>query len=674
MLLLWAGGALAQPSATQPHVTVSLAAEQTALSPGAKARIGLHFALEDGWHVYWRNPGDSGEAPKVRWTLPDGFAAGDVHWPLPQRIRTGPLVNFGYEREVLLPVELTVPAGATSGRLQADVSWLVCQEDCIPGKATLVLDLPVGPAAPDARWAPRFAKALAEVPAEGAASLEDAGDGHVALTVPGAGVAGATYAFFPAAGDVIDLAAPEAATVEGDTLRLRLKKGRLAPATMTSLEGVVVSSTAGGRSGLFVRAGPPTAAPAEAPLGLVFALLFAFLGGALLNLMPCVFPVISLKVLGFVEQAREDRRKVRQHGLVFAAGVLVSFWVLAGTLLALRAAGEQLGWGFQLQSPVFLALLAAFIFVLALSLCGVFEVGLSLTALGGAGGGGGLGGSFTTGALATVVATPCTAPFMGPALGYALTQPPALAMLVFTALGAGMASPYVLLAWFPAALRRLPRPGPWMVTFKQVMAFPLFATVLWLLAVLGLQAGAMALVEVLGGLLTLAFAAWLWGRLQLRHLGGAKLAAAVGLTLLIAGAGLALGIRAAARPAAPSQAAGVDDFWSPWTPDAVASLRAAGKPVFVNFTAAWCISCQVNERLVFSTDDVRADFAAHGVAALKADWTNKNEEIARTLASFGRQGVPLYVYYPGRAGAAPRVLPPVVTRDMLVETFTEGSR
>jgi thiol:disulfide interchange protein DsbD len=425
----------------------------------------------------------------------------------------------------------------------------------------------------------------------------------------------------------------------------------------------------------------PTSAAAEGAasqsaggLTLAAATLFAFAGGVLLNLMPCVFPVLSLKILGFVQQAHSDRAKIRAHGWAFAGGVLVSFWVLAGALVALRATGEQLGWGFQLQSPAFVAALAAIITLLALSLCGVFEVGNSLTSTGGIiPRGGGVTTSFWTGALATVVATPCTAPFMGSALGFAITQPPAVSMLVFTALGAGMAAPYLLLAYYPAALSRLPRPGAWMETFKQLMAFPLFATVVWLLHVFSLETEADAVWILMLALLALSFAAWLVGRAQ--YTGGVSIPRAVAaavVAILAVGAGASATTMHRAAQDSPQEAA-AGEFWQPWSRQKVAELREAGHGVFINFTAAWCLTCKVNEQVVFSRDDVRDYFRESNVVALEADWTNEDEEIAEALAEYGRDGVPLYVFYPPQAEAEPVILPQVLTLETFEETFSAAS-
>jgi len=651
------------------HVTVSLASEYTSLQRGRPASLGVHFALEPGWHVYWQNPGDSGEAPSAVWTLPPGFSAGAFEWPAPMRIRVGPLANYGYEQAVMLPVRLDVPADAVPDRaatIEAALSWLVCRaEECIPGSGRLSTTLPIAPTspAPDPRWAAAFADARRRQPVEElTGSVEAASDGTLRLHVVGL-PADSAAEFFPLERGVVENAAPQDPTPVERGLALRLQRSPEATGPVSSLTGVVSVASAGGLRAYRVIARPP-----RDSFGVALALALA--GGFLLNLMPCVFPVLSLKILAFVDHAAESPHRLRAHGWVFALGVLTSFWLLAGILIALRAGGAQLGWGYQLQSPVVVAGLAALMVLLALGLAGVWEIGLGLTGVGQrVQRKRGLVRSFWTGVLATVVATPCTAPFMGVALGWALTQPAVPALLVFTALGTGMAAPYLVLAHVPTALHLLPRPGPWMETLKGVLAFPLLATALWLLWVFDLQVGRDATFALLAALLTLSLAVWLWGRGQTRvrrtywHV-----AAAVVVLAAVPLVRLALSDEQRA-----ADVAATDDFWSPWSPAREAALRAAGKSVFVNYTAAWCLTCQVNERLVFSAPEVRAAFRRHDVAALRADWTDRNDEITRALAVHGRNGVPLYVFYPADAGAHPRLLPQLPTRETVIRTFGDAA-
>ncbi|MCW5829547.1 MAG: thioredoxin family protein [Deltaproteobacteria bacterium] len=648
------------------HVTVELVADSAALSPGSQFEAGVKFTLDPEWHVYWKNPGDSGEAPRFEWELPPEVTAGALHWPAPERIPVGPLLNYGYEGEVVFPVEFALDSSAVPGetvRLVTEAKWLVCREDCIPGSARLELVIPVETAPRPGPHGPLFEAARATRPHSlpaGAAVVEDR-SGMVTVVVRRnvlGGVDPGTLRLFPETEGILVNAAPQKVEAANEVVRVSVPKEAMHPSPVTVLPGLLAGKLPDGtrkafsfeavRSGGMDRAGP----------GLLLAILFAFMGGLLLNLMPCVFPVLTLKILGFVEQADSDPARVRRHGWVFASGVMAAFAVLAAALLLLRAGGEQLGWGFQLQSPGFVAALVMLLFALALSLSGLYEIGLSFTRLGSSAGGG-YGGSFLTGVLATVVATPCTAPFMGPALGFALTQPAVSAVAVFAGLGAGMATPYVVLSEFPAWLEKLPRPGPWLDTFRRVMAFPLYGTGIWLLWVYGHLSGVDNAVRLLWALWLLAIAGWLWGRtqFQLRPL------PVVAAMAFLAGA---IGLAATARPpaVAVSGAPSADAFWKPWSPEA--ELAVSGKPLFVNYTAAWCITCQVNERTVFSRDDVRAAFGVAEATVLKADWTQKDSVIAGSLARLGRNSVPTYAWYPEGISGRVELLPPVLTASIVI--------
>lgn len=683
------------------HAAVSLLAEGPA-QPGEALSLGLRFELEPEWHVYWINPGDSGEPPKIKaLDLPEGWRAEGIQWPLPERVQTGPVINFAYSGEILLPFAVQIPADQAPGEyaISAEVTWLVCKEDCIPGKATLSQTVTVQPAGSPppggaSELAQAFAAARASLPwggPEGADSRPGRGDAHfsregdaitLAVRAPGLPTAALErfrFTFLPLQPGWLDLSAPQAARYDPEAGRLwfTLKAGMMMPEAPEALTGLVVAEGGDRRKGYMVKAAPgdvsalvgapPPGAPSktsgeapgggEAPISLWLALGLAALGGLILNLMPCVFPVLSLKIMGFVQQAHGDPKLIRRHGLAFAGGVLVSFWALAALLLALKASGAAVGWGFQLQSPAFVFGLTALLWALGLSQSGVYEAGLGLTRLGGHQGHG-VWGSALTGMLATVVATPCTAPFMGPALGYGLTASAGEALAVFTALGLGMASPYIALSWRPGLLKRLPKPGAWMEGFKQLMAFPLYGTALWLMWVFGTQQGHDLLFEALLGLLVLTMGLWAWGRLQRR--GSARW-----LTHLLAGilvlGGVALGVQAGAPP---SPQEGVE-LWRPWSPETLASLRSEEAPVFVNFTADWCLSCKVNEKVVFDTDPIRDAFSDRGIIALKADWTRKDEHIAAALAAHGREGVPLYLYYaPG--AEAPVILPQILTAETVL--------
>ena len=672
-VLLLAAPVAAAPVRT-PHVEAELVAERTALAPGKPLTVALRLKMIPEWHTYWRNPGDSGEPTTLAWRLPPGFAAGEIEWPYPRRLPAGPLLNYGYEGEVLLLSRITPPRDLRPGTpitLTAQATWLVCsREHCIPEGGELSLALPVAAnAGEDPRWAKPIAAARAALPVPpptlSAWTLAArGGPGGVTLDLsPPAAARLRELAFFPFEPGKIEPAAPQALARTDSGYRLALAAATQPVGEFTRLSGVLVSPDGFGSAtaaravtidvpihGAVTPAQAGVAAPPAADLGLALALVFAFAGGLILNLMPCVLPVLSIKVLGFPGQ-HADARTRRRHGLVYAAGVLVSFWLLAAALLGLRALGNELGWGFQLQSPVAVAALALFFFALALNLSGVYEIGVLLPerfvawrarrpAL----------DWFGSGVLAVLVASPCTAPLMGAALGYAVVESRAHAFAVFTALGLGMALPYVLLAWFPAWLKRVPKPGPWMVRLKQALAFPLYGTVVWLVWVLGQQAGLDAVAWLLAALVVLAAAGWLAGlpRARLAAVAVAILAVAIALPATRSGAPLA------AR----------DPGWQPFSAERVAALAAAGKPVFVDFTAAWCVTCQVNKRLVLGRDDMLAAFRARGVELVRADWTRRDDEITRALAALGRNGVPVYVLY--KPGRPPVLLPEVLTRERVL--------
>jgi thiol:disulfide interchange protein DsbD len=695
--------ALAAPATAAPvktgHIEAELVAQSQGVAPGQTIYVAVRQKIQKGWHTYWRNPGDSGEATRIGWTLPQGWRAGPIVWPAPHRQPTGPLVNYGYTGEVLLPVAVTAPAGARPGEaaaLKAAVSFLVCAEICVPEDATLQLTLPVtATAAPaDPQWSGPIAQALAAAPrpAPLTAAFEKRGTG-VALAVAGPPLKGADMAgayFYPYAGTVIDHAKPQAIDRGPDGLTLTLAPGYdfQKPETPAKLDGVLaladrayeISATPGpapaGASGL----GPPPArmtAPGGANLGLASAALFALLGGLILNLMPCVFPVLAMKAASLARHGGQQA-EARRQGLAFGAGVLVTFLALAGVLIALKAAGAAIGWGFQLQSPPVVAVLALLMFAVALNLSGVFEVGTSLQGVGsGLATRQGLVGAFFTGALAVVVAAPCTAPFMGPALGWALTQTPAAALTVFLALGVGFAAPFVLVAYVPGLLARLPRPGAWMEVFKKALAFPMYGAAAWLVWVLTLQAGPAALARILAAAVIVALAAWLAGFAERRATDGRRPVALAGAAAVLAVAAIAGAVypryAEAAAPAAGDAAVQSADLpTEAYTPEKLAALRAQGKPVFVNYTAAWCVSCQVNDRVALSTAKVAEAFRRNGVVYLKADWTKRDAVIAADLARYGRAGVPLYLVY-GAGGGDGVILPSILTEGVVVKALNAAA-
>jgi thiol:disulfide interchange protein/DsbC/DsbD-like thiol-disulfide interchange protein len=708
--LLAQTGPAPPPSAQQdttPHSEARLVSDVASVRAGKPFTVGLHVTLDEGWHTYWKNPGDAGNGLLATWSLPNGFSADSFAYPVPERIAYPPLVNYGYSDEVVFLATITPPAGLEAGRpvrLTLLAEFLVCADVCIPAAAERSLELPVRDAPPtpsgDAALIRRYAGRLPVEHAQWATRAARTDSGFVLDVAPPEGWEGSLAGayFFPADPVLLDHVAdqPVGRTAAG-RYRLRLTRSAYLPGEPRRIEGVLVLPDGGfdaaGHRGLVVRAAvapadvawasepaEPVAAAGQAAaqasgagaaggVGLLVAVLFALLGGVILNLMPCVFPILSLKALGLAGRGG-DRAGMRRDGLVFAAGVIVTFVAMAGVLMAVRASGAQVGWGYQLQSPAMVAALAALMFVIGLILAGVFEVGVSLTRLGGLGGSG-EGSAFLTGVLATVVATPCTAPFMGAAVGAALVRPPVEGLLIFGALGVGMAAPYVALSFWPALARRLPKPGRWMETFKQVLAFPMFAVAIWLVWVFGLQTGMGGAAHLLFGLLLLAFAGWLIGRWPAIAVSTrtrwATRALAIGAVVVALAAGAAATSGETPLPAGGGEAAAVE--WEPWSAAAVQEHRNAGRPVFVDFTAAWCISCQVNERVALETPSVRRAFAERDVALLKADWTRRDPAITGALASFGRSGVPLYVYYPADPAAQPVVLPALLTPTIVLATL-----
>jgi thiol:disulfide interchange protein DsbD len=660
--------------------------------------VGVTQDLQAGWHTYWRNPGDAGEAPTLTWTLPDGWRAGEIVWPAPRRLPLGPIMNYGYEGRVVMPVPLDVPASARIGgtaHLAVNIDYLICSSVCVPETAKVALDLPVvAPPAPgDPIGGPLISQALgaAPKPAGLTARFQRAGK-DLTLAIAGSPLAGSSASdayFYPFSGSLIDQARPQ--TVErgprGLTLTLAggpdLAKGPAPPevAGVLVVEGqaYLINAAPGapppGASGLGAVGGNLGAPAAPASGGLILAMAFAFLGGLILNLMPCVFPILSLKAAALAAHAGEASRP-RAQALAFLGGVVASFLALAGALMVARAAGAAVGWGFQLQSPVIVAGLTLVMLAAALNLSGLFEIGTSLQGLGtGLAAREGLTGSIFTGVLAVVVAAPCTAPFMGPALGFALTRTWPEALAVFLALGLGFAAPFTVVAFSPAIIRALPRPGAWMELFRKALAFPMYAAAAWLAWVLAQQSGPEGLARLLAAAVMLALAAWVFGLFQQRRVLGrpSRIAAmvAAGALLGAMAAAFASPFPAARGGSGASDAAGLAS--QPWSPAAVAELRAQDRPILVNFTAAWCVTCQVNERVVFADPAVGRAMRESGVVYLVADWTNRDGAIAKALEAEGRIGVPLYLLYDAK-GDAPRVLPQLLTPELVIHALQDAAR
>lgn len=678
-------------------VKASLVREPSAIRPGEPFTVGIRLVMRPHWHIYWRNPGDSGLAPEIAWTLPKGFSAGPIQWPVPSRIPVAHLMNFGYEGEAVLLAEMMPPATLAPGKavtLQAKLTYLVCERECVPGSAELRLTLPVAASGTSSGTAPGammlFAEARAALPVPAPWPVRYGSENgrlqiHLATS---SDVRASAVAYFPYAETAIENAASQQARSDASGLHIDLARGdatEVAPASLpgvlafdeTTPDGVVRRAYAVGEppSSTALASTAASSAPAtpiptqtsEDGLTLWSAAGLAFLGGLLLNLMPCVFPVLSIKVLSLVQHSGEPLRRIRLHGLVYTAGVLTAFLTLAGLLIALKGAGAGIGWGFQLQSPLVVAGLAYLLFAMGLSLSGVVHVGAGIVGIGdGLSRRAGLEGSFFTGILATVVATPCTAPFMGSAVGFALTQEAGVSLAVFASLGLGLALPFLVLTIWPAALQRLPRPGAWMDTLKGALAFPIYATVAWLVWVLAQQVGAAGLLAALIGLVLVGFAAWVWERGQAAGRVGGWIARGTAIAAMVALAALIFGLDRDRSTSTTAQAE--QDAFSQARLD---GLLAEGKPVFVNMTAAWCITCQVNERVALRSDAVQAGLKARGITYLKGDWTNQNPEITRLLERHGRSGVPLYLLYAG--SKEPTVLPQILTPGLVLEALSTVS-
>jgi thiol:disulfide interchange protein DsbD len=653
--------------------------------PGKTVWVGLQLKHQPHWHTYWLNPGDSGLPTQLAWTLPAGVTAGEIAWPVPRKIPIGNLANYGYEDTVLLPVPLTISPQFKPSLLGGDMevklhaSWLVCQKECIPEEGDFVLKLPVK--STTAGNGAAFDAALAARPqpiASGGEATPDSSarvDGNMlVLAVQGLPVQarGKTIEFFPEVPELIEPGARWTQEWKGAVWNASVPLFPQRSASPTVLPAVFTTDGKGYRAELKVVGGWPAGAatagvspaleaalksnaqpPASTPsVGLIAALLGALLGGLILNLMPCVFPVLAIKVVGFTQHA-DDRRGHRIAGIAYTAGVVASFLALGAVMLGLRAAGEQLGWGFQLQSPAVVAVLAALFTLIALNLAGVFEFGSVLpSSVASLEAKHPVLNSFLTGVLATAIASPCTAPFMGASLGLAISLPPAEALAIFAALGLGMALPYLAASLVPAVARMLPRPGAWMETFRRLMAFPMFATVAWLVWVLGQQSGIDGAGALLALLVAMSMVVW---ALTLRGRTRVALAslAVVGLGLVAWSTGAAI-----TRPQEPGQSPTLANGWQPWEPGRVDQLLATGQPVFVDFTAAWCVTCQYNKKTTLANREVLADFEANKFALLRADWTRRDPAITAALAQLGRNGVPVYVVY--RQGRAPVVLSEVL--------------
>ena len=694
---------------TTPHVRAELVAQAPdGIAPGKPLKLGLLLEHQPEWHTYWKNPGDSGLSTQLDWRLPAGWDAGEITWPTPHPIRIGSLVNYGYEGKVLLPVPVQVSAmfapavGQREATVQLHAQWLVCRVECIPEQGDFSLTLPL--AGTIAMYAADFATAAQQAPVALQGSSRAAADGdalQISVTGLPAALQGRHFTVMSELGDTLHHAmqdgqdlqqswdgatwqahvplsasrgpAPTTLPLVLTTADHRSVDGAIAWRTEVAIDKPWTAATRAEVSPALQAAlaanaagAAPTepTAPSVAP-SLWLALLGGLLGGLILNLMPCVFPILAIKVLGFAAHGNDLRRQ-RASGLAYTAGVVLSFLALGALLLALRAAGQQLGWGFQLQSPITVAVLAALFTVIGLNLAGVFEFGHLLPSrLAGHQAQHPVVNAFLSGVLAVAVASPCTAPFMGASMGLAVSLPAAQALMVFIALGIGMALPYLLASWVPAVVRWLPHPGAWMDTFRRAMAFPMFATVVWLVWVLGQQSGIDGAATLLALLVALAAVVW-----SLTLAGRTRWALTTLFIALSATLVFSSGKNILQPAVAPDQAqAGAEttSLWQPWSADRVAQALAQQQPVFVDFTAAWCVTCQYNKRTTLANPAVLAGFAQRKVALLRADWTRQDPAITAALNQLGRSGVPVYVLY--APGKAPVVLSEILSTSEVLDAL-----
>ena len=660
--------------------TVELLSDQQAIQPGQTFWVGWQINLDEGWHTYWKNPGDTGLRSMPTWTLPEGFTVTDFKWPTPHIIKTESLINYGYEGSVLLLSKATAPKNIKIGetiQLKLNVDYLICKDICLPVSAEMALEIPVAgkSVAQSSNVLKTFAASKQLLPQKiERVKVKREGEFYeITLLNDKIGI---DALFIPDTEDLIkDNEEQYVFEKDGAHLTIKVMRDVYQDLKPENLGGLLVSQG----KGYAFKAPVDVIKTASAqpkkqenitqdfitpPLLLI--LLFAFLAGLILNLMPCVLPVLSLKALGLIQHVHGGKGKF--HALLFGFGVIASFWALAGTLLIIQNTGTVLGWGFHLQNPVFVSLLIFLLTLMALNFFGVFEIGTSLTRLGNLEEKhhGSAIGSFLSGVLVTIVATPCTVPFMGTAVAFALSQTYLITLLVFTVMGIGLALPYVLLAFIPTLVDHLPKPGNWMVTFRQFLGFPLLVTVLWLIWVYTNQSGVDKMVPLISGLLLAAFGAWLFGRFgTLDKPANQQLKIKIWFVILIL---VGWGLTNNSFGGAVSRFIGFNEAkqssnWGPWSRDAVSSALLESKPVFLNFTADWCITCKVNERITLNAPTVQKLFKEKGVVLLKGDWTNKNEKIAHEITSFGRRGVPLYVYYDGKGNV--EVLPQILTTKII---------
>jgi len=675
------------------HTQATLHSEMKVVQKGTSFWVGVFLEMEETWHTYWKNAGDSGGPTHIDWSLPKGLTAGPIQWPSPKRIEIPPLVTFGYEENVFLLNQIKVSpsySGPSQVKIRAHVRWLECADVCIPGEARLMVPVQISadPSQINPDQSKLFSEGRAKLPLREAGWSIDATDkGKIVsliLTPPEwEATSIGKLDFFPEDKGLFTYSRPVVMPKRGGKKEILIRKVEGSTVTLSHLSGLLIRSEGwrGRGSEKSLSVSTPVKQGQSSPFSALFwiALLSAFIGGLLLNLMPCVLPVISIKLLGLVKQSRLPKQEQKRHGLLYGAGILFMFWLLLGILLFLRAQGQQRGWGFQLQHPAFVAVMAAFFHLFGMNLFGVFEVGTSLLKVedilrssrkklsADA-------DSFLSGILATIVATPCTAPFMGSALGFALVQPGYIAFVVFTALAFGMALPYLLLTFYPKWISKLPKPGPWMVILKQVLAFLMWATTLWLMWVFGLQVGVEGVISLLAGLLIITIAVWMWGNWA-KPTHDRKLrrgSALIALIVFLFGAYWVIYSSSSTNGKGKggngfkSNGFESSSLWKPFTPEALQTSLNQENPIFIDFTASWCLTCQVNKRVALHNKKVLQKFREKNVVLYKADWTQQNDSITRALQSYGRSGVPAYVLYGKGTPKNYRLLPEILTPGILL--------
>ena len=683
MAFSWPAQSVAEENTDDPLVKIRLLAERGSIKPGDEIWIGTEQSITPHWHTYWKNPGDSGTSPSITWTLPERFEISDIHWPIPEKLPYGPLLNYGYEDKVILLQKLTVPQEPPDGpiTLSADIELLVCKEECIPEYGTYTLTLN-GPNAATEDNSAYLESALGKLPEAADWDVyfgEDNEHFILKAVIPEdirTNINLASAEFLAEDWGLLQNAEKPQAFIQDDQLIIKQPRGERALSDLDTVSGIIKFNLQDDQqyaATIEARPLPQGKAPSNAQtsdLNFITAIIFALLGGLILNLMPCVFPVLSIKALSLVKISEKDAALARKHGLSYTAGVILSFLIIAGTLIALQAGGSQVGWGFQLQNPWIVGTLGYLLFLIGLNLMGFFEI---TNPFGNVGGkltqNDGLTGSFFTGILATLVATPCTAPFMAGAIGFAFVQPPIVSLSVFAALGLGLALPYLALSFAPALQKALPKPGPWMEIFKQALAFPMFIAALWLLWVLAQQTDTMGVTATLLGAILLGFSIWIFKHVPNNPLWHHVIRAVAVLSVLGAFA-----ILPTQNVPHAETAIKAESFGQTFTLNRLEEELAGNNPVFTEMTAAWCITCKVNHKMAINISSTKKLFADHNVEYLIGDWTNEDPEITKYLQNYGRNGVPLYVYYGPRDPETnqrpdPKLLPQVLTPGIIEDVI-----